>query len=170
MDLLDRLLGHDAWTTGLLLDRCRELTDAQLDQPFPVDHVSVRETFVHLVWNMEAWGDTIADRPIPTPAERDARDQSIAGLSARLDAAAANLAATARTLRDAGRLDDIQIDEYDPPPLGRTYGGMILHVITHSMHHRAQLLWLLDQLGLRDLPEGDLLGWEQQARAAAVGG
>ena len=27
MDLLDRLLGHDAWTTRLLLQRCGELTD-----------------------------------------------------------------------------------------------------------------------------------------------
>jgi uncharacterized damage-inducible protein DinB len=32
------------------------------------------------------------------------------------------------------------------------------------MHHRAQLLYLLRRLGVRDLPEGDALSWEEQAR------
>jgi hypothetical protein len=34
MDLLDRLLEHDHWATTHLLELCRGLTDAQLDQPF----------------------------------------------------------------------------------------------------------------------------------------
>lgn len=29
MDLLDRLLGHDRWTTGQLPERCRELRAEQ---------------------------------------------------------------------------------------------------------------------------------------------
>ena len=36
MDLLDRLLGHDAWTTRQLLLLCRGLTDEQLDRQAPV--------------------------------------------------------------------------------------------------------------------------------------
>ena len=40
---------------------------------------------------------------------------------------------------------------------------MIAHVITHSMHHRAQALCIIEQLGLTDLPEGDALDWEYQA-------
>jgi hypothetical protein len=34
MDLLDRLLGHDRWTTARLLERCRELGTEQWVQPF----------------------------------------------------------------------------------------------------------------------------------------
>jgi hypothetical protein len=41
MDILDRLLGHDAWTTRQLLLRCRDLTDAQLDREFDIGHRSV---------------------------------------------------------------------------------------------------------------------------------
>jgi uncharacterized damage-inducible protein DinB len=29
------------------------------------------------------------------------------------------------------------------------------------MHHRAQVLYMLRQLGLTELPEGDVLSWEQ---------
>jgi hypothetical protein len=41
MDLLDRLLGHDAWTTRQLLLRCRELGATELHQRFDVGHASV---------------------------------------------------------------------------------------------------------------------------------
>jgi len=30
------------------------------------------------------------------------------------------------------------------------------------MHHRAQLLYMLRKLGVRDLIEGDMLSWEAQ--------
>ena len=45
MDLLDRLLGHDVWTTRQLLLQSRPLTDAQLDQWFEVDNRSLREYY-----------------------------------------------------------------------------------------------------------------------------
>ena len=49
MDLLDRLLGHDAWTTRELLLRCRGLGDEQLDRTFPIGHGTLRATFEHTV-------------------------------------------------------------------------------------------------------------------------
>ncbi len=44
MDLLDRLLGHDHWTTERLLTLSQGLTDAQLDQAFDIGHRTVRAT------------------------------------------------------------------------------------------------------------------------------
>ena len=35
-------------------------------------------------------------------------------------------------------------------------------VISDDMHHRAELLHMLGKLGVPDLPEGDVLGWEAQ--------
>jgi hypothetical protein len=32
------------------------------------------------------------------------------------------------------------------------------------MHHRGEVLHMLARLGLTELPEGDLLGWEEQLR------
>jgi hypothetical protein len=42
MDLLDRLLGYDAWTTQQLLVRCQDLTDEQLDREFDMGYVTKR--------------------------------------------------------------------------------------------------------------------------------
>ena len=46
----------------------------------------------------------------------------------------------------------------------RSVGAVIVHVVTHSMHHRAQILYMLEQLGLADVIEGDPLSWESVAR------
>jgi uncharacterized damage-inducible protein DinB len=162
MDILDRLLGHDAWTTRQLLTRSNGLSDEQLDRRFPIGHGSLRDTFVHIIWNMEAWTDLICERPVrPKPGPEAA---TIARLIARLDAAATEFGTVARGLRDDGRLDDVFADTADADPVMKTFGGAIAHVITHSMHHRAQVLNMMRHLGMADLIEGDLLGWEAAHR------
>jgi len=48
-----------------------------------------------------------------------------------------------------------------------TKGGVIGHVMTHHMHHRGELIRLLQQAGVADVPEGDLLMWEHDQAAPA---
>ena len=163
MDLLDRLLGHDAWTTRQLLLRCRELSDEQLDREFDIDHESVRSILQHMIGNVEVWTALMRGTLVARtdPSARPSIDEFLA----RHDAASADFAALARDVAAADRFDDLWVDRLDDPPTEKTYGGAIGHVLTHNMHHRAHLLLMLGRLGLTDLPEGDLLGWEQQARS-----
>jgi len=160
MDLLDRLLQHDAWTTRQLLSLCEDLADEQLDRQFDIGHRSVRATLAHLIWNMEAWGDLMAGRPVDPQNDPRRPRQSVRELIQRLDAAAAQLETVARAVADRDGWDQLWTDSLDGQQ--RTYGGTIAHVITHSMHHRAQLLYLLRLLGVEGLPEGDVLSWERQ--------
>ncbi len=161
MDLLDRLLEHDAWTTRHLLDRCREVPEDQLDRRFDIGHRTLRATFQHIVFNMEAWAALMAGATVLPP--RPPRDgESISSLSDRSSRAAAALAQVAHAVRDRNGWDDRWLDVLDSPPKEKTYGGAIAHVVTHGMHHRAQVLYMLRQLGLTGLPEGDVLSWEQQ--------
>ncbi|MCP4507009.1 MAG: hypothetical protein GY903_17025 [Fuerstiella sp.] len=44
----------------------------------------------------------------------------------------------------------------------KTFGGAIAHVLTYSMHHRAQVLCTPRLIGVTDRPEGDVLSWESQ--------
>ena len=64
MDLLDRLIGHDAWTTRQLLLRCRHLADEQLNQEFDIGHRTVRATFTHIIRNVEVWTQLMAGRHV----------------------------------------------------------------------------------------------------------
>jgi uncharacterized damage-inducible protein DinB len=164
MDLLDRLLGHDAWTTRQLLERCRGLDDAALDREFDLAHRTLRATFLHIVWNMEAWSDLLAGLPIRPKPNAEPAARSVEGLVARLDAAAAQLARVAKSVRDRGAWDARWREVPDDATTEKSYGGTIAHVITHSMHHRAQALAMMKWLGMKDLPEGDVLSWEDQAR------
>ena len=156
-DLLDRLLGHDAWTTRQLLLLCQNLTDEQLDREFEIGHRTVRATLLHIIWNMEVWSDLMSGQAV-----RASHGTSVSSMIERLDRASADLARLARAVAKRGGWDERFVDSLDSPPAEKTYGGGIAHVITHSMHHRAQLLYLLRRLGVEGLPEGDVLSWEQQ--------
>jgi uncharacterized damage-inducible protein DinB len=159
MTLLDRLLGHDAWTTRQLLLASRGLTPAQLDAEFDVGHQSVRRTFLHVIWNMEAWTDQLAGRPLRA---KPLDDGSLDTLLARLDRAADGLRGVAKAVEARNGWDELWRDRPDDPTSEKSYGGTIAHVITHSMHHRAQIIGMLHRLGVANVPEGDVLDWEFQ--------
>ena len=162
MDLLDRLLRHDAWTTRQLLLLCRGLTDEQLDRQFDIGHRTARATLQHIIFNVEVWSDLMAGRPVQLDQGARPEERSVSALIERLDRAASHLASVAHTVSERGAWDERWVDVLDNPPAGKTYGGGIAHVITHSMHHRAQLLYILRRLGVGGLPEGDVLSWERQ--------
>jgi len=157
MDTLDRLLQHDAWTTAQLLRLATPLSDEQLDRGFDIGLRTCRATFEHMIRNTEVWTDLMNGGPV-----RDAGDATIAALTGRHHQASADLAALAHRVREQGAMNERWTDTLDDPPTTRTFGGAITHVITHGMHHRAQLLFMLRRLGVGGVPEGDVLSWERQ--------
>jgi len=163
MDILDRLLGHDAWTTRQLLLQCREFDDEQLDRKFAIGPGSLRVTFDHIIWNIEAWTDAMQGRALRAKP-RGSDNTSITGLIARLDAATEEFASMARKIQSENRLDDRFTGDAGPPLIQHTFGGGIVHVVTHSMHHRAQILNMMRQLGIKGLIEGDVMSWEAAQR------
>lgn len=163
MTILDRLLAHDAWTTRQLLLRCRELSDEQLDRVFDIGDRSLRGTFDHLIENMEQWTDQMMGLPI-RPGESRC---SVERFLERLTLISKDFAEFAQRVEREGRADEMCDDPQDGKR--RSLGGIIAHIITHSMHHRAQAMYLMEKLGLEDVLEGDALGWESQARGWGYG-
>lgn len=166
MDLLDRLLGHDAWTTRQLLERCRNLSNDELDREFDIGHRTVRATFLHIIRNVEIWTDLMSGGEIRPDTKGLPGGRSVEGLIERLDRGSTDLAKLARGIAERDAWDEKWVDHLDDPPTEKTFGGAIVHVVTHSMHHRAQLLYMLRRLGVADLPEGDALSWEHQCGAS----
>lgn len=158
MDILDRLLAHDTWTTQQLLNDCAGLSDELLDKDFDIDHRSLRGTFLHMIENLETWTDLIHERPV-----QDKQGRSIPEIRQRLVDASREFANLARKIARENRFDDSFWDILDNPPRLKTFGGAIGHVLTHNMHHRAQLMYLMEKVGIKDHIEGDLLSWESTA-------
>lgn len=163
MDLLDRLLGHDAWTTRQLLLLSQDLSDEELDRVFDIGHGTLRETLAHMIGNVEVWTSLLRDEVTPA-ASRTPGVVPVAVLLERQVASAAEFTALARQIVDESRLDELWVDRLDDPPTQKTRGGTIGHVITHNMHHRAEVLHILARLDIGNLPEGDLLTWENVTR------
>ncbi len=159
MDLVDRMLGHDHWATAQLLDLSGGLTDAQLDESFDIGHETLRATFEHMIFNVEAWTAVMAERPVD--ARRD--DLSLAALIESHERSYATFATLARRVRDEQRLDDTFVDHFG----GRmTFSGAIIHIVLHDAEHRSEVLHILARLGVPDLPELDHALWDQTARGA----
>jgi|SRR5580658_1856598 uncharacterized damage-inducible protein DinB len=158
MTILEKLLRHDAWTTRLLLTRAADLSDAALDQLFDMGHRTLRRTFRHIVHNMECWCDLIFGRS--QRCGTDVPDDGIPALLVRLDSVAAELVAVGQSFAAGGCDDDVFTDYLDDPPRQKSVGTALVHLATHGMHHRAQCLWMMRQLGLQNLPEGDAFSWE----------
>lgn len=155
MDVLDRLIAHDTWTTRQLLLACQSLPDALLDRAFEIDHRTLRNTFVHIIGNMEIWTDLLCERPV-----QERTGNNIPQLLDRLSSVSREFACIARKIAREQRYDDCFLDTLDDPPRLKTFGGAIGHLITHDMHHRAQVMFLMEQIGINHHIEGDLLSWE----------
>jgi uncharacterized damage-inducible protein DinB len=155
MDILDRLLAHDTWTTRQLLLACQSLPADLLDKQFAIDHKSLRDTFAHMIGSMEIWTDLLYARPVQRQS-----GATIPELLNRLSLVSRDFTFFARKIAREKRWDDCFVDTLDTPPKPKSYGGVIGHVLTHNMHHRAQVMFLMEQVGLTEHLEGDLLSWE----------
>ena len=155
MDLLDRLLDHDHWATAQLLDRSRNLTDAQLDQEFDIGHRTLRDTFVHVIHNIAFWTALMTEQPVDELRD----DRSVTALIDRHERSYATFASLARQFRDEQRLKDTYIDHYDAR---KSFGGTILHVVLHNAEHRTEALHILERLRVPNLPEVDHGLWDYE--------
>ena len=160
MNMLDRLLGHDLAATRELLLICVDLPDEDMDREFDAGWGTLRKTFNHMIYNIEVWTDLMMARPVHSTSEQASARQ----LLDRLERSYTNFARFAKYIENDGRLDHLWMDVLDNPPQQKSYGGAIGHVITHNMHHRAEIQHMLHRLGVKHVPEGDLMGWDQRTR------
>lgn len=150
---LDILLEHDVWGTRNMLRACAALTEEQVHRPFEMGPGSPHATLSHIVGAIRAWGDALAGREQRPRVEEKPR--TLEELSVLFDEVAADFAASAR----AHPVDEVVTRIRAGKSYSFNRGGVITHVATHGMHHRAQMLNMLRQLGVSELPASSVLDW-----------
>lgn len=158
MDILDRLLAHNVSTLGKLIEQSRGLSDAQLDQEFDIGLKTVRATIDHIIDNIEWWTDLMNGLPQRTFEELGEDAMTLDGFVKRLELVAPQFAEVARKVQAEGRLDETWQARADQPDTF-SYGNTVIHVITHSAHHRGQLMYMLKKLGVPDIIMAQALNW-----------
>ncbi|HEX9416442.1 MAG TPA: AraC family transcriptional regulator [Gaiellaceae bacterium] len=168
MDLTDRMLEHDLWLTGRLLDAAGELPEPQLDEPVPTPteprHAwfedgdpTLRTMLDRLVYSKEIWTAALAGRDQP---ERGGT--SIDELRERHERSGEEFARAVRDIRDRNAWDTAFVDALCDSPETFTFGGMVAHVLTWSAHRRQVIVGALRNLGA-DVGTGDPIEWERRA-------
>ncbi len=154
-DPLDILLTHDHWATRQLLDACAKLTPEQFHHPFDIGPGSLHAATSHLLAAMRAWTDMLAGREQRPRLDAPGSQHTPAELQSLLDEIAADL----WTLAHTHALDEIVTRIRGGKSYSFTRGGVLTHVTTHGMHHRAQCLNMLRQLGVTPLPASAVVEW-----------
>jgi uncharacterized damage-inducible protein DinB len=157
VDLLDRMVGHDRWATTQLLERCRALTAAQLDQEFDIGHHTLRETLDHMIYVIDFWTGWMSGRPVEHDRTTLQYDRSLSALIDRHDRFQASFATLARRIHDEHRLDDTFIDHF---AVRQSLGATIVQLLHHNAQHRSEIRHMLERLGVTDLWDYDPQEWE----------
>ena len=158
------LLAHDAWATRNILQACVPLSDAQFHQVFDIGPGSLHNTTAHILGAMGRWEDVLRKGEIRTRLDQDGNKRTAAELLAVFDKVAADFAQAATMGSPADLLTRTRE--------GKTYtfprSGIVLHVVTHGMHHRAQCLNMLKHIGVNPLPQSSVTEWMLATGAAKV--
>jgi uncharacterized damage-inducible protein DinB len=152
-DPLEILVLHNEWATRQLLDACSKLSNEQFHKKFEMGPGSIHDTVTHILAALRGWTDVLASREQRPRLEGTQR--APAELLMLFNEIAADFAAIVRSH---------PVDETVTATRGgKTYtftrGGVITHITTHGMHHRAQCLNMLRHVGVNLLPPSAVVEW-----------
>lgn len=154
------LLAHEEWANRHLLDTCASLGDDRLHRRFEIGRGSLHDSLAHIAGAHRGWTDVLTGG--------DPRPRIEQGGPYTLDQLRALLTETAAEFRAAALAHPFD-QQVTAERQGRTYtftrGGILAHVATHGMHHRAQCLNMLRHLGVDPLPQSSVMQWMLAADA-----
>ena len=170
MDAIERLIAHDLWLVGELLNKAAALPAEALDQPLDlgqttvseVDDTTLRGLLDHLIFSKEVWSAGMTGRSF----DEDGRETTVAGMRKRLADIGPTFTDVVRGIRERGDWDAGFIDTCFDPPETFSYGAAIAHVVTFSAHRRELAIGALRSLGSAELDYGDPIAWERKTRTA----
>ena len=151
IDTLRELFLFNDWGRDRLLAAGRPLPDSKLDQPFDMGPGSLRKTLQHL-WSVEqVWLERWLGNSNPDYAALSA-DRTLDQLGSNWKATAAERNALIDRLAEAGLSRMVSFTTRTGEAYSLALGDLMLHVVMHGVHHRAQVTNMLRHVGA-ELPK-----------------
>ena len=143
MDTLQIIFNHHLWANLRLFDRCRALTDEQLDSEIIGVYGSIRDTLLHIVRAEQSYFSRISTGKMyvhPT----DAPPMTVTDMMAVAQATGEGFIEWAAKVQEN---DSVKID-WDGT-LREVPKTIILNqVINHATEHRSQIMSIMTQIGI----------------------
>ena len=164
-DPLDILLGHNRWAIRTLLERCKPLSEVQFHQRFNIGPGSLHDTITHTIGAIFRWSDRIGRNPLrPSIEGRTPGDtapmtrRTVDELTRLNEEACSDFAAVVKAARP--HLAEVRDWTFGAETYRFNVAAAIIHVTNHGMHHRAQCMNMLKQLGHPVNADLDELEWQ----------
>jgi uncharacterized damage-inducible protein DinB len=154
-DPLEILLPFDQWATAQVLETCAKLSEEQWHQKFEIGPGSLYAAATHILGAMQTWTASLAGRQPGPRVEEDGQRRSSAELTTLLQGASRELAEQAQRRP----LGEMITRNRQGKTIQLTRGAVLMQVLTHGVHHRAQCLNMLRRLGVTPLPPSSVTEW-----------
>ena len=166
---IDVLFASDSWANRCLLEECQALTQEQMEQPLGLGHGDIESTLSHLIGALIFFTDRLNRAPRRPRPDRDGIRRSPAELFEIFNMADADLQkAIAKTIETHSMTDLLNwtdtdtgdIDPQDQVP----YAVVFAQMIDHSIHHRTQIMDMLNLLGINKPMDWHPFEWDEATR------
>lgn len=151
LDALHELYAYHDAQNARIWDSIAALDDAQFVQTVPYGIGSLRNHVIHLASVDQRWLARVAGTPLPDRLHYDDYPTRDAARTAWDSAQQrVHVALDALTADDLPRTVTYTVRRVDPPRMldaSSRVWQILLHVVTHSIDHRAQMLRILHELG-----------------------
>ena len=158
------MLQHNQWANRQMLKACAKLTSEQFRQRFEMGCGSLHDNLVHVLSSTRAWGDMLAGIEPRPRMDQDGSQWTANELLPIND----ELCTLFATVALAHPFAEIATSTKGGKKYSFPRGGVISHVMTHAMHHRAQCLNMLRQIGVDPLPPSSVVEWMLKVDSSAT--
>lgn len=146
VDTLKELFLFNDWGRDRLMAAALPLPDAKLDQPFEMGPGSLRKTLQHLASVEQVWLERWLGNANPDYAALSA-ERPLDRLSSDWQTTAAARNEFINRLDEAGLSRMVSFTTRTGEPYTLALGDLMLHVVMHGVHHRAQVTNMLRHVG-----------------------
>ena len=170
-ELLQRLHQHRIWVNGNLLTAAANLSDEQLRTPFPIGQGSIWKSLLHLYAAEYVWLEALLGNDDPLvqgdlPGKLPGNQQGEGGITGleelrqKWSILGQRWVGYLASLRPES-LGELVYKKSTSSGLGKRFGtrrgDVLLHVCTHAHYTAAQVVNMLRQAGVAELPETMLI-------------
>lgn len=158
-EMLLQYAAYNVWANKLIIDAIMKLEEAQVDMEITSSFSSLRKTVYH-VWSAEyIWLQRLelAERPVWIESDFDGTFLTVCDDWQKVSESLK--AFTEKQFDDNALTHVLQYYDRKKNSHKTPVFQVLLHVFNHSTYHRGQLVTMLRQAGLKDIPGTDFIAY-----------